>query len=353
MQQKVIKRDGQIVDFDSSKITNAICKASNATKEMDTFTARRLTKNVMKIVNDFVKEKQSNLEAPTVEEIQDIVEKVLESYNDVFADIVNVLLFDGEEVLMPDELEEQAPRAAYKADGRYREMERDVCKRLKKENIRVACIGLENQTVSDRDMPLRIMGYDGAEYRGQLNGEQKERYPVITLVLYFDHKKHWNGPLSLKECFTVSERFDPFVNDCKVNLFEIAYLSDEKVKQFRSDFRVVADYFVQKRKTNDYIPDSRQLDHVQETLNLLSVMTNDRRFEKVANDAAVAEGGKEIHNMCEVLDRIENRGMEKGIKKGKEETLTGLVKDGLLSVTDAAKRLGITEEAFRKKYLEA
>jgi len=77
MQQKVIKRDGQIVDFDSSKITNAICKASNATKEMDTFTARRLTKNVMKIVNDFVKEKQSNLEAPTVEEIQDIVEKVL------------------------------------------------------------------------------------------------------------------------------------------------------------------------------------------------------------------------------------------------------------------------------------
>ena len=77
MQQKVIKRDGQIVEFDSRKITNAICKASNVTKEIDHFTARRLTKNVIKIVNDFVKEKQSNLEAPTVEEIQDIVEKVL------------------------------------------------------------------------------------------------------------------------------------------------------------------------------------------------------------------------------------------------------------------------------------
>lgn len=77
MQQKVIKRDGQIVDFDSEKITNAIRKASNASKEIDTFTARRLTKNVIKIVNDFVKEKKSNLEAPTIEEIQDIVEKVL------------------------------------------------------------------------------------------------------------------------------------------------------------------------------------------------------------------------------------------------------------------------------------
>ena len=30
---------------------------------------------------------------------KDIVEKTLESYNDVFADIVNVLLFDGDEVI--------------------------------------------------------------------------------------------------------------------------------------------------------------------------------------------------------------------------------------------------------------
>lgn len=77
MQQKVIKRDGEIVDFNSEKITDAIQKASEVTKEIDAFTARRLTKNVIKIVNDFVKEKQSNLEAPTIEEIQDIVEKVL------------------------------------------------------------------------------------------------------------------------------------------------------------------------------------------------------------------------------------------------------------------------------------
>lgn len=77
MQQKVIKRDGEIVDFNSEKIADAIQKASGATKEIDAFTARRLTKNVIKIVNDFVKEKQSNLEAPTIEEIQDIVEKVL------------------------------------------------------------------------------------------------------------------------------------------------------------------------------------------------------------------------------------------------------------------------------------
>ena len=30
---------------------------------------------------------------------KDVAEKILESYNDVFSDIVNVLLFDGKEVV--------------------------------------------------------------------------------------------------------------------------------------------------------------------------------------------------------------------------------------------------------------
>ena len=96
---------------------------------------------------------------------KDIAEKILEAYNDVFSDIVNVLLFNGEQILKENELEDQAPRSAYKADGKYREIERDVAKRWKNGNIRLACIGLENQTESDADMPLQIIGYDGAEYR--------------------------------------------------------------------------------------------------------------------------------------------------------------------------------------------
>ena len=75
--EKIIKRDGQIVEFDSDKITAAIQKASDVTKEFDANTAKQLTKNVLKIVKDFIREKESNLKAPTVEEIQDIVEKVL------------------------------------------------------------------------------------------------------------------------------------------------------------------------------------------------------------------------------------------------------------------------------------
>ena len=242
---------------------------------------------------------------------KDASEKILESYNEVFADIVNVLLFNGTEIVKPEELEEQSPRAAYKADGKIREIERDVAKRWTKQNIHIACLGLENQTKVDRDMPMRIIAYDGAEYRAALNRKPPERYPVVTLVLYFGDG-HWDGPLRLLDCFSVPEAFRPYVNDYPIHLFEIAYLTDEQVRLFKSDFRIVAEYFTQKRQNRDYQPEDITLVHVQEVLQLLSVMTGDHRFEDVFSDRE--EGGPK--NMCEILDRIENRGIAKGIALG-------------------------------------
>ena len=247
---------------------------------------------------------------------KDTSEKILESYNDVFSDIVNVLLFHGRQVLAPDELEDQAPRSYYKTDGKIREIERDVAKRWKNGNIRVACIGFENQTASDPDMPLRVMGYDGAEYRAQLLPDNVDgtRYPVVTLVLYFGYNKPWSGPLSLKKRLNIPEEFEPYVSDYKINLFQIAYLTREQVDLFQSDFRVVADYFVQKRENGDYVPSTQELTHIQETLQLLSTMTNDHRFEDAYNeDDRHTKGG--FHTMCNVLDRIENQGRAEGEDK--------------------------------------
>ena len=160
------------------------------------------------------------------------------------------------------------------------------------------------------------MGYDGAEYRAQLLGDNDSgsRYPVVTLVLYFGHKTPWSGPLTLKERLDVPTEFEPYVNDYKINLFQIAYLTHEQVDLFQSDFRVVADYFVQKREKGDYVPSSQELKHVQETLRLLSIMTNDHRFEDAYNMDNDHQKG-EASNMCEVLDKVENRGKAEGENK--------------------------------------
>ena len=41
------------------------------------------------------------------------------------------------------------------------------------------------------------------------------------------------------------------------------------------------------------------------------------------------------------------RGREEGIKEGTVQVLISLVKDGILSISDAAKRAGMSEERFR------
>ena len=111
---------------------------------------------------------------------------------------------------------------------------------------------------------------------------------------------------------------DKYVNDYEIHVFEIAFMDQKEVDLFQSDFRVVADYFVQKQENGDYEPKPQDLKHVQETLQLLSIMTNDHRFEDVYNEASDAQKG-EMRNMCEILDKIENRGIEKGMAEGIEK----------------------------------
>ncbi len=99
---------------------------------------------------------------------KDIMEKTLEGYNDVFADIMNVLLFQGERIVQVEDLSDALPRSYYKVSGEVREQERDVAKYWRKHQIRIATLGIENQTEEDADMPLRVLGYDGAAYRDQI-----------------------------------------------------------------------------------------------------------------------------------------------------------------------------------------
>jgi ribonucleoside-triphosphate reductase (formate) len=72
MFENIKKRDGRVVSFDSSKITSAIAKAGKATGEFSEREAKKLTLRVLTLAH------QMRLgPTPEVEEIQDIVERVL------------------------------------------------------------------------------------------------------------------------------------------------------------------------------------------------------------------------------------------------------------------------------------
>ncbi|MBL7155366.1 MAG: ribonucleoside triphosphate reductase [Candidatus Portnoybacteria bacterium] len=71
--RQVKKRDGRIVDFDQSKITEAIFKALTATKAGGKRIAQKLSDQVVDLLNR--RFKKGNI--PQIEQIQDIVEEVL------------------------------------------------------------------------------------------------------------------------------------------------------------------------------------------------------------------------------------------------------------------------------------
>ena len=58
---------------------------------------------------------------------KDLTENYLEAYNDVFADIINVLLCGGQ-VILQEHLEADGNKTIYKADKKVHEQERDIAK---------------------------------------------------------------------------------------------------------------------------------------------------------------------------------------------------------------------------------
>ena len=256
---------------------------------------------------------------------KDITQKNFEAYNDVFSDIVNGTIFDGREVIKPEALVDAAVKSQYKADDNViHEQERDVAKYWTDKNcyIRLALLGVENQLAIDMDMPLRVIGYDGSSYRDEMNQDKivideatgkkhkirHERYPVITIVLYFG-KTPWKKPLSLYDVLKISDDLKPFVNDYKINLIDVPRLTGEQVEKFTSDFQIIADYFVQLNESNDYVPKEKTIKHADSFLKLMSVLTQDDKYvemgKKISNEM-------EGFNMCKVLDRAEARGEARG-----------------------------------------
>ena len=273
---------------------------------------------------------------------KDLTEKILEDYNDVFADIINVLLFNGEQRIKPNSLKAASPHSQYRNDeSKIREMERDVIKNWTDDdncNINIAVCGIENQTKIEKLMPLRIFGYEGASYRSQVtkitNKEWKYPVPVVTLVLYFG-EEHWNQPKTLKELLDIPDGLDEYVNDQKINVFEISWLTDEQLSMFQSDFGIVAKFFVEKRKNPDYEPnDIREINHVDEVLKLLSVMTHDNRYIDLEKNGE----GRRIHNMCDVADRLEG----KGVMNEKQATIRRMIREGIKDL-DMIARISQTD----------
>ena len=90
--------------------------------------------------------------------------------------------------------------------------------------------------------------------------------------------------------------------------------------------------------------DKTEFVHTDEVLKLMSLLTDDGRYELTLS----AEGGKP-KNMCEMLDRVEARGVEKGMAKG-EDMVISLLRKLTPGSEDYNKALNASAEERKELY---
>lgn len=198
--------------------------------------------------------------------------------NEHFADLFNAVLFGGEQVVKPDNLEEMDTDVSgvimaddYKLSlGRFRDV-------VKKNfgGIELVVLGLEIQEYIHYGMPLRTMIYDSLGYLKEFEGVRKwnkdngvkavdadeflsgikkdDRFhPIINIILYYGEKE-WDGPVSLKDMMVdMPERFANLFADYKINLVQM--LDSGRLLFHNEDVRILFDVVSNIYKSNiDYI----------------------------------------------------------------------------------------------------
>ena len=157
--------------------------------------------------------------------------------------------------------------------------------------------------------------------------------------------------MSLKEMLDISEKFEPYVADYKIKVFNVAYLPVEVRKQFTSDFKIIADFFAEKNNP-DYVPSKERITHVEAVLHLLKVFTNDFRYDRISADIMEKQSNGEVITMCDFAERMWNSGeaagIEKGIAQGMEKGRTAgkilAYFDMGLSIEEVSDKVNLTVE---------
>ena len=307
---------------------------------------------------------------------KDTVTKAFMRENTVFADAFNYLIFNGKKVIQPERLQELDTTELVQliAKGKNNKNEsvqkyRDILKAaviMEDENADYLLLGIENQTEIHYAMPVRNMIYDALQYGNQVaaiaaqNVKEKKAptraeflsgfykadklRPVLTLVLHFGADPG-DGATSLHEMMDFPlEEMRTFIQDYKIHLIDPAALEPDELEKFSTSLREVLGcikYSKDKEKLSSFIRNNTRMMLEINAARVIQAITN------ITLD--LSEEVEEV-DMCKAIDDLMQDSREEGKAEGRTEgilfALTGLVRDGVLSIKDAAFRANMTESAF-------
>lgn len=147
-----------------------------------------------------------------------------------------------------------------------------------------------------------------------------------------------------------------YVQDYKINVFDVAFLEDDVIEKFTSDFKAVARFFKDKRlrlEANDTI----EIKHPAEIADLFSVFTGDEGYRDAVPNVIKKKEKGEVITVCTYTETIRDAGRLEGRLEGKlegsEEMLFKLVSKGKLTPEDACEELDITLSELEEKMEDA
>ena len=264
---------------------------------------------------------------------RDKTEKLFVACSDVFVELINGLIYQGnrvlsEEDMLPGPTEGIYPGTKEKLSSQFQDYSMyDV-----RGGRPRALYTLENQSGEDSLMPLRCAGYEGAAYRRQYQrGSGQGIYPVITVVLNWGVKP-WRAARSIRELldYPVPQMAEEYLDRNRMHVFDMRFLDQAVRERFEGDVRVVLDYLSDSegmRRRN------QKLRNPEEVMRMLYALSGDERY---INGIMFMEeeGGR---NVCELLDSMVNKGLQQGRQEGRQEER----QEGIRVLITTYKELGI------------
>ncbi len=299
----------------------------------------------------------------------DVIFKEFWRQNERFADLFNTVIFQGKEIIRPENLSEMDTDVSGTIEMKdYKETltrTRDVVKKIAY-GVEFVVMGVENQEEVHYAMPLRTMIYDSlgylkeykeithsrkidgsletkAEFLSKMKKEDR-LHPVISLTIYYGERA-WDGPYSLKDMVVkMPPEIDAVFADYKMNLLEVRdsgkYLFNNR------DVEVVFD-ITRKTFTGDLEEIRQKYEHEKLSPEMLSVIG------KMTGSKEIMEMGrsKEVDSMCTALEKLKQQGIQQGLVQGIEQGKLTIIKNLLvsgMSKEEIQKAAGVTKEEIRQ-----
>ncbi|WP_270525989.1 DUF4351 domain-containing protein [Longibaculum muris] len=248
-----------------------------------------------------------------------------------FADIINAMLFDGKDIIHANELllcdSDETIYFVYENRINVMERRRDILMHATVNGIPVY-IGLEIQSTINYSMPYRLLLYDTMTYHLQyklIDKDHREHFRptgVMSTVLYSGDRT-WHQPHSLLDRILVPEPLKGLMNTWKGNIRDIKdinveLLRNEKVKSLVSAVQTIY-------RWNKDTSTIKELVLSKEVAIVVAVMTNSKELV-----IRIEKEEREEVDMCQVLEEFklesEMRGLERGLKQGKIQTIVNQLK---------------------------